>query len=213
MKSNFFSLSKHGYRYIAYAFVSFIVFAFLDFVLLSLFAFALSVALVLIYRDPQREINVFEKGNVLSVVDGTVIAIDEIKDAGYMYKITVDSSYKEVSVLRAPMDAKMSRVDLKRGSRLSLKDKLADKLNENVTLVFNQGDYNKVKVKHVLRQCSLPLALDINKGQELKQATQYGIMANGITEIYLPSHFRLNVSVGNKLLASQTLLGYFISIP
>jgi len=35
-------------------------------------------------------------------------------------------------------------------------------------------------------------------------------MVNGITNIYLPKIFRINLGVGSQVIASQTLVGYFI---
>jgi len=34
-------------------------------------------------------------------------------------------------------------------------------------------------------------------------------MMSGISELYLPKNFRLNISQGDEVKASQTLLGYF----
>jgi len=48
------------------------------------------------------------------------------------------------------------------------------------------------------------------KPHSLYQGARYGVMVNGITTLYLPENFRLNISTNDELTASETLIGYFI---
>jgi phosphatidylserine decarboxylase len=69
---------------------------------------------------------------------------------------------------------------------------------------------NKIKVLHKLKQSFKSIDIDIQESQSLMQGARYGLMVNGITTIYLPHNFRLNVGIGSELVASETLIGYFM---
>ena len=213
MKSNLFPISQVGLKYMAYSFVLFTLFVFFDFSFFALVSFLLIIIFAYIYRNPERELSIFEKNSFLAPVDGEVIAISEIEDEDYVYKVAVDNSYLDVALLRAPYDSKVESIVIQKGARLSLSSPLAQSLNENITLVFNSDNASKVKVKHILKQSITSFDINVKESQFIHQTARYGTMPNGVTEIYIPRNFRLNINVGNKLRASETLIGYFISVP
>jgi phosphatidylserine decarboxylase len=185
----------------------------LDFDIFALISFIFIFIFASIYRNPERELNIFEKNSFLSPIDGEVIAITEIEDENYLYKISVDNSYLNVAVLRAPYDSKLESISIQKGARLSLSSPLAQSLNENVALVLSNANASKVKIKHIVKQSITTFDITIKASQFMHQTARYGTMPNGITEMYIPRNFRLNINLGNKLRASQTLIGYFISVP
>ena len=197
----------------AYSFAIFTALTIFHFYLLALTAFSFIVVFAYIYRNPERELNIFEKNSVLSPVDGLVVSIEEIEDAKYIYKVEIDNAYFDIATLRTPFDSTLSRLRVGHGARLSTANSLGKKINENVELVFSDGQSRGMKVKHILKQSLAPFSVYAKEGQKLGQASRYGDMPSGITEMYLPRNFRLSVNVGDKLEASQTLIGYFISVP
>jgi phosphatidylserine decarboxylase len=76
-------------------------------------------------------------------------------------------------------------------------------------LVFEDSNKNRIKVVHRVKQSFAPLYLDVIELQNLRQTSRYGMMINGVTTLYFPSNFRVNVNVGNELKASESLMGYF----
>ena len=213
MSNNLLPISKSGIKYMLYSFAIFTALSVFHFYTLALVAFTFIVFFAYIYRNPEREQNVFEQNSVLSPVDGFIISIEEIKDANYVYKVEVDNTYLDVAILRTPFDSVLSGVTVQHGARLSLGNSLGKKINENVELVFTNGEYQTKKIKHTLKQSVVPFSVYAKEGQKLRQAFRYGDMPNGITEMYIPRNFRLNMNVGDRLTASQTLIGYFISVP
>ena len=213
MKSNIFPISQIGLKYMAYSFALFTLFVIFDFDLFALVSFAFVILFAYMYRNPERELSVFEQNSCLSPVDGEIISIDEIKDKDYMYKITVDNSYLNIALLRAPFDSKLESVSIHHGARLSFNSNISSDLNENVELLFSNSNNIKVKIKHISKQSITSFDINIKESDSIHQTQRYGTMPNGITEIYIPRNFRLNINVGNKIVASQTLIGYFISVP
>jgi phosphatidylserine decarboxylase len=209
MKNNLLPVLKEGWNFIAWAFGLFVLFSLLDCDVLEFLSFIAVAILIYLYRNPEREMPLFQNSSVTSPVDGTVLSIEELEDAEYGYKIEIESNFSNVAVLRVPMSSSLQEIEHKKGTRLSRHSPLFSKINENTTLVFENIDGNKVKVVHTCKQSFDGIHTDIIKAQNLAQSFRYGTMINGVTTLYLPRNFRLNINVSNELRASETLIGYF----
>jgi len=209
MSNNLLPIAKEGFNCIGVAFLAFIFFSIFDFNFLGFLSFIAVLALIFIYRNPERMSPILEVKSVVSPVDGTVISIEELENSEYAYKIEIDSNYFNVSLLRSPLSAAVKSVELKRGARLSKYSPLSKDLNERVEIVFEDSFENSVKIKHMLKQSFDRIKVDLNTKQKTIQGARYGLMINGITTIYLPQNFRVNLSIGQEVNASQSLVGYF----
>ena len=209
MKSNLLPVSSAGFKYIASAFLALLIFSIFDIEFLALISFILMLAFGFIFRNPEREVPLFEKNSLVSPVDGDVISIEDIQDSEYAYKIEIDSTYLNVGVLRTPLDARLQSMIVRSGARLATTSPLSEDINENAELIFVDENSNSVKVVHTLKRSFDDISVDVKSSQNVKQASRYGVMINGTTTIYLPKNFRLNVTLGSELEGSQTLIGYF----
>jgi len=209
MNNNLLPIAKEGFSRIGFAILAYAIFTILDFGFLGFFSFLLIIFFVFVYRNPERMVPSLEKMSVLSPVDGVLLSIKELENDEYLYKLEINSSYLNVSLLRTPLNGTLNYMDLKHGARLSKNAILSKEINERVELIFEDDYENKVKISHMLKQSFDDIKLNVIPKQRLVQGSRYGLMVNGITTIYLPQNFRLNVSVGQELNASQTLIGYF----
>lgn len=211
MKSNLLPIAKEGWSYLAYSVAAFIVFMILDLDLLQFLAFLTTLFFIYIFRNPERENMLYQQNSVVSPVDGIVSSIEELQNENsYAYKVEIDGSYLNVALLRAPFTSTIEELEIQRGARLSVFKSLSKSINENAALIFSdEKSSNKMKVVHRLKQSVKGIDIDINKNQSLVQGSRYGLVVNGITELYLPHNFRLNIDIGNELIASESLIGYF----
>lgn len=209
MKNNLFPIAEEGWQFIAYALGSFVLFYILDLDFLFLISFLTLVALLFVFRNPERALPIFEEKSVLSPVDGTVLSIEELEDTLFAYKVTVESSYADVAILRSPISGKVTSYLSRNGSRLGLSNSVGKKINEMTNIVFEDTQKNKVKVSHIVKQSLCGINTNDMSEKAIMQSSRYGLMLNGITEIYLPQNFRLNITTEEDLKASQSLLGYF----
>ena len=209
MKSNLFPVAKEGWKFIGYAVLAGFIFSMLDLGVFEFFSFVAVVFFIFVFRNPEREAPPFQSDSVVSPVDGVVLSMEELRDPEYAYKITIDSNYLNVSLLRAPLGASVKSLNIKKGARLQKSSELLKKLNSQTEIVFEDYQANKLKVEHILKRSFDEIRLDIIENQEIRQGVRYGIMVNGMTVIYLPQNFRLNITVGNELKASESLIGYF----
>jgi len=209
MNNNLLPIAKEGFSRIGFTILAFIIFAIFDFEILEFISFVALLFFIFAYRNPERMTPVFEQMSVVSPVDGTLLSIEELSDDEYAYKLEINSSYLNVSLLRTPLNSNIKEIDIKHGARLPYEAPLAKDLNERVELIFQDANDNNVKISHMLKQSFDDIKLDAITKQNVVQGSRYGLMVNGITTIYLPQNFRLNVSVGQELSASETLIGYF----
>ncbi|QOP46274.1 phosphatidylserine decarboxylase [Sulfurimonas paralvinellae] len=209
MRNNLFIIANSGWKYIGYALVAFILFSLLDWDLLAFISLLMTGLFIYLFRNPERIMPFYQQKNLVAPSDGVVTAIEHLENSDYAYRLDIESSYLNIGVLRVPMAAKVSEVKIVRGVRTGKNSKLFSLLNENGEITFADEADNKVKVLHRLKQSFAPLDIDLIKSQELMQAARYGVMINGVTSLYLPANFRLNLNVGQELRASETLVGYF----
>ena len=198
---------EEGWRPIGAAVAAALVSALLGLELLSLLALAAAIVLVRTYRKPVRTVSHFEKGSVTSPCDGRVTAVETEKDGSIV--VEIESGCLDASVLTMPFDGAVTYRSLLRGARLPRRSALSALLNERATLLLEAAGGKEVRITHVLHRTAAPLVLDV-KGTEkrLARASRYGVLVRGVTRIYLPASTRVAVNPGEKVFATETLLGY-----
>lgn len=210
MNNDTLAISKEGWNYIGYSIALFIFFVLLHLDILSFIALLFIAFFVYIYRNPERETSLSQEvGEVLSPVDGRVIYIENLVDSQYAYRVEIDSNCLNVGFLRSPINGEVSDLTIIKGTKLSNSSNLFDKLNENTTVTFVDSDANKVKVKHLSKVSFDDIKIDLNTNQKVISSSRYGFMMNGLTSIYLPKNFKLDIRAGSKIIGSKTLIGSF----
>ncbi len=209
MKNNLLPVAKEGWNYVFSAVALFVIFSFLDFDFLQFFAFLATIFFIFVFRNPERQHPYYQENSVVSPADGVVTSIEELKEGEYAYKVSIDSSYLNVSLLRTPFTSEVKTIKKRYGAKLSKFSPLSESINENSEIVFVDDNSNTIKVVHRLKQSFTGITIKAIEAQKLYQGSRYGVMVNGRTTLYLPQNFRLNVSVGSELTASETLIGYF----
>jgi hypothetical protein len=178
--------------------------------LFATFAFFGMALLLFIYRNPEREVHHYDEQSITAPCDGVVQSIQELEnDTPYRYKIEIDGSMLDVSVLRMPLFATVQSLHVTKGTRLSSRSKLFKTLNESLEVTLRDKSEHSVKVIHRLKQSFTPLSYDHIEGLSLPKSSRYGYANNHVTTVYLEENVRINVKVGEKVSAAKTLIGYF----
>ncbi len=203
-------ISKEGWNYIGSAIAIFILFVILHLDILSFIALAFIAFFAFIYRNPERELSSFEGNNIVTTpVDGRVVYIENLVGSEYAYRVEIESRCSDVGFLRVPMNATVVDLKIMKGTKLPLSSELFSKLNENITMILEDGDLNRLKVTHFSKVSFDDLKIDVAKNQIVGASIRYGFMLNGITSLYLPKDFKLDIRAGSKVIASKTLIGSF----
>lgn len=204
--SNLFPISREGWTYIGYSIVLFLLLGFLDLEFLQFFSFLLVMFFLYVYRNPERQMPAFEKGGVVSPVDGRVIDIKE--DSTGVVSLKFDSSYHDVSVLRVPLESKVKSLEMQKGATLSKNSPKSDILNEKLSIYLEGSKRRVIKLTHKSVLNFSPIAYDLTESEKLIQGSRYGVMPKGITEIVFPKGTKVNVQVGTEVKACESVIAY-----
>jgi len=183
---------------------------------LQLTSVSLLLAAVYLFRNPKIAIERFEKCEILSVCDGVVANIETIdcqgKIKGECYKVTVLNRLIDKGEFRAPFDSKITFLEYRRGMQLALYSKKSNVLNEESKILFQSSDEKDdvMVVKQRLNRFNIPLSFRQVEGDELVIGERYGFMLHGSVTLFLPTHSRLAIKVGDEIKAGQSLIGYFM---
>lgn len=179
---------------------------------LHLFQFifgALLLAVLMIFRNPERNTSEAEEDAVISSVDGIVLSIEEsVVDEQKMSKITIMNSLWDVSMLRAPLDSEIEGFKIRRGASLPLYNPLSDTLNEKAVISFRSKKGDEIYIEHLSEQNCFPIGIELEKSQKFKEGARYGFLAKGRSVIYLPSTARVAVNAGASVRAGESVIGY-----
>jgi hypothetical protein len=204
------SITQFRFRYLGYGLALFFLFLVLDLEFLALLSALGVVGVLYAFRDPEVELNRFEKGSVVAVSDGVVREITPLDDnSEYGTKVVVEGSYKDLSLLRVPFDAKVESFKIVHGSRLPADALVAKYLNENGEVVFVDDQGAKVAVTHQLKRSFAPLFFDLHLKKSKLQTSRYGVAFNATTTLYLPKGCEVDVSVGDVVHSGETQVAHF----
>lgn len=193
----FMVLAVRGHRWAWIAFVPCAAFA-----LFSLFFF----------RDPLRTITA-GPNDVVSPADGTVIAVDELKEtshySGPCKRVTIFLSIFSVHVNRAPFDGTVR--DIRRGGTDYL---FASKPEAGERNVFSDLWMDTPRGPMTVRQITGLVARRIvcpaKVGDRLEKGQKFGMIKFGSrTELYLPLDAQPCVKPGDKVGAGTTTVARF----
>lgn len=211
IQNDTFILSKRGWlpsMLVAAFFLFFIV------TNLHLFQFvsgALLIALLIIYRNPERTTTINEANAILSCVDGVVLSIeDTLIDENMMKKVTVLNGLWDVSMLRAPFDGIVEGYQIRHGVSLPLYSPLSDTLNEKAVLSFRSLGGDEIFIEHMSDQSCFSIAIEAENEQKMKEGCRYGFLAKGRTILYLPHNVTITVHPGSNVRAGESVIGQFV---
>lgn len=200
-------IAKEGWKYLFFTGVLFVlslVFTLLPWVFLLIFLFT-----IYLFRNPERLYVESDDMAILSVCDGVVTNISKDKDDNLddCIKVEIRKSLLEVAILRSPASMDVVSNRTRHGLFLPTDTTLSKKLSQRVSLECRSGN----------RQ----LFININAGlfarkielfkieSSLKSGQRFGLLIDGSVELYLPLDSIIKVSVGERVKAGESLLGYF----
>lgn len=209
IQNDTFILSKRGWLLATMIAALFLFFTSTGLHLFQFVSGAVLLAVLAIFRNPERNTLKTEAGAIISSVDGVVLSIEEaVVEDKTMTKVTVLNSLWDVSMLRSPFDATVEGFKTRHGVSLPLYNPLSDSLNEKAVISFRSANGDELFIEHMSEQNCFPIGIELEKGQMLKEGMRYGFMAKGRSALYLPEGSSVSVNVGATVRAGESLIGY-----
>lgn len=204
-------IAEEGYPFIAlFGFVT-LVFALLGWSFLTVLLLALTLFTVYFFRNPERIVPDGEN-LVVAPADGKVIFVGDVDESRYFQervtKVSIFMNVFDVHVNRAPCDGKVIEMYYEKGEFLNASlDKAAD-CNEQSGILFEAENGKRLLCVQIAglvarRIVSYPVIGDV-----LTRGMRYGLIRFGSrVDIYFPRGSRVDITLGEKTVAGETILG------
>jgi phosphatidylserine decarboxylase len=176
------------------------------------FGTLLTLFIAYFFRDPERGIPPDDKA-VLSPADGKVVqvqpCVEERLLRGPAIKVSVFMSLFNVHVNRNPLSGRIVDSSYSPGKFLRADLDRASAANEQNALLVETAEGTRLMVVQVAGVIARRIVCWVKKGDSVIRGQRFGLIRFGSRlDIYLPRDTRLQVRVGQKALAGQTILGY-----
>lgn len=210
IQNDTFILSKRGWLPSILVAAFFLFFTMTTLHLFQFVSGALLIALLLIYRNPERTTTINEANSILSSVDGVVLGVeDTLIDEKMMKKVTVLNGLWDVSMLRAPFDGIVEGYQIRHGVSLPLSNSLSETLNEKAVLSFRSVSGDEIFIEHMSDQSCFSIEIEAQSEQKMKEGCRYGFLAKGRTILYLPYNAIISIYPGSNVRAGESVIGQF----
>jgi phosphatidylserine decarboxylase len=212
MKKPHVPVALEGVPFIGLAALSALVLALLDYDFTALFALLLTAFTLYFFRDPER-VTPEDEDAVVSPADGKIILIDKVFDDRFVkehvYKISIFMNVFNVHVNRNPFPGQVASVRYFPGMFLAANSERGALENEACALVLETGNQHRFAMVQVAGLVARRIVCWAVKGDRLERGQRFGLIRFGSrVDLYLPQQVQLEVVVGQKVRAGETVLGY-----
>lgn len=207
-----FHVARAGYPLIFASVFTTCVFALLELTVPALTGLAITFFICYFFRDPDRVVPK-NYGAVVSPADGKVIIAEQKAGSpffeGKCQKISVFMSVFNVHVNRIPHEGEVERVSYYPGKFFSANLDKASIDNEHNAIFLKTGDGRKICVVQIAGLIARRIICKLQEGDRVARGERLGMICFGSRlDIYLPDDADLNVTVGDKVKAGTSILGY-----
>ncbi|MGI4857406.1 MAG: phosphatidylserine decarboxylase [Janthinobacterium lividum] len=169
----------------------------------------LLVFVVQFFRDPPRSIPT-QSNAVLSPADGRIVAVETVHDQyadREALKISVFMNVFNAHSQRSPVDGTVRKIEYFPGAFLNPELDKSSLHNERNALVFDLPGGQVVSCVQVAGLVARRILCYAKTGETLARGQRYGFIRFGSRlDVYLPIGSRPRVAIGEKVLASSTIL-------
>jgi len=165
------------------------------------------------FRVPARE-TLEIKNAIVSAADGKVVTIEEVEETEYFkgkcLMISVFMSPFNVHVNWYPMNGKVSYTQYHPGKYLAAYNPKSSTLNERNTVVVTNNEGKSVLMRQIAGVMARRIISYAKKGDVARQGGEFGIIRFGSrVDFFMPTDVKLEVKIGDKVKAKQSVLARF----
>ncbi len=178
----------------------------------AIFFTLLTVFVLWFFRNPERFAPEAPSA-VISPADGRIIVADEVKEDRYLkekaLKISVFMNVFNVHVNRVPYSGKVKDVIYNKGKFISANMDKASMDNEQNAVILDTGSGKRIMFVQIAGLIARRIVCYLKPGDTVEKGKRMGLIRFGSrVDVYLPSGSTLNVKIGDKVVAGETVLGY-----
>jgi len=207
-----FPIAQPGYILILGAAFITAVFAVLGLTFPALAGLVVTFCICCFFRDPERVVPNLE-GAIVSPADGKVIEAgpteDNRFDHGACQKISIFMSVLNVHVNRIPHEGKVTRIEYCPGKFFCASLDKASCDNERNAVFVETEQGQSICFVQIAGLIARRIISGLQVGDTVVRGQRFGMICFGSRlEVYLPEDARIDVSVGDRVRAGMSVLGY-----
>ena len=201
-----------------FAFIFFVIslLTYLVYAPISIIGFLLTLFTLWFFRDPSRNTPV-DSNLIISSADGKVCLIDEAypptevsMKQEKMKRVCVFMNVFNVHVNRSPVAGVIKDIVYKEGQFLNASLDKASEKNERSSLIINSEHGADIVVVQIAGLIARRILGFVSKHQNLNQGERFGLIRFGSrVDIYMPLDSTVKCSVGDKVVAGESVLASF----
>ncbi len=212
MKEPRIPVALEGYPFIGFAAFVTLLLTIAHFHFFALLSLMVTAFVLYFFRDPSRIFS-DEKDVLLSPADGKVIVIDKIFDDRFVkehvYKVSIFMNVFNVHVNRVPFSGEVTGIHYAPGRFYSADSERGALENESCGIILRAESGSRLAVVQVAGLIARRIVCWARMGDRLVRGERYGLIRFGSrVDLYLPLQVQLEVKVGQKVRAGETVLGY-----
>lgn len=172
----------------------------------------LTIFVLWFFRNPER-VAPQDLSAVISPADGRIIVAEEINEDRYLkkkaLKISVFMNVFNVHVNRNPYGGKVVDVIYNKGKFISANLDKASLDNEQNAVIVDIGSGKMIMYVQIAGLIARRIVCYLKPGDTVEKGKRMGLIRFGSrVDVYLPAGSTLNVKIGDKVVAGETILGY-----
>jgi phosphatidylserine decarboxylase len=205
-------IAVEGYPFIAlFAFVT-IVFGLLDWRFLTFIMFGLTLFAVYFFRNPDR-LAPDDPDAVIAPADGKVVFVGEVPEERYFkddaIKVSIFMSVFNVHVNRVPFSGRVIDMFYNRGEFLNASFDKASLENEQGGILLETDKGARLLFVQIAGLIARRIVTYPKVGDQIERGKRYGLIRFGSrVDVYFPKGSEVDLRVGDRTVAGETIIGY-----
>lgn len=203
-------VAKEGYPFILGSFAFVLLFWYFQVYSLAMLFLCVTVFIAYFFRDPERTPPP-EENAIVSPADGKVIIAEKVYEEDHLkkeaLKISIFMNVFNVHVNRVPLDGEVVDIDYHPGKFLNASFDKASSENERNELLIRDKKGREILLVQIAGLIARRIVCYLSEGNKVVKGERFGLIRFGSRlDIYLPLEVELNVKVGEKVKAGETML-------
>ena len=205
-------IAKEGYPFIAFSAFVTLILAVLGYDLLALPALAITTFVLCFFRDPER-IGPISEDALISPADGKVILIEKIIDDQYLLgqvtKVSIFMNVFNVHVNRVPVNGTVEKILYTPGKFYSADSDRGAIHNEHCATILRSTRGHRLAFVQVAGLIARRIVCWLEVDDQVRRGQRFGLIRFGSrVDLYIPTQTQLEIAVGQKVKAGETVIGY-----
>lgn len=203
-------VAKEGYPFIGYTAFITLILALIGYNYFALMMLVVTTFVLAFFRDPERFIPDDERA-LVSPADGKVIKVDQVDDDLFTgqeaIKVSIFMNVFNVHVNRIPFSGNVEKIVYRPGRFYAADSNRGALENEYCATVVTTPDGKNIAFVQIAGLIARRIICWLEQGDRIVKGKRFGLIRFGSrVDLYLPRDTDVNVKVGDKVRAGETIV-------